>query len=117
MGFISDALSEDASFCFDEDVMPGAETVEVTPKGGTAREVVANVLREPFEQVGEYGKRPKAIIALRVHATLGLLMSEVKTGATVTYNLRQGDDSTETTAPASLSTAYPSDEAVIWLEV
>jgi hypothetical protein len=96
------------------------EAFTFTPKGGTPREVKGIIDRQPPEQIGSDGqvKKPKTVIAVANDATHGIALSELTSGATVTFNLRVGVASTSATVPVSLENMPGNqDAAVLMLEV
>lgn len=98
---------------------PFAELITATPKNAAARSIYAAIDRNPPEAIGG-GEvyRAAATFTVQNHATAGLLMSEVATGVTVTYNVRYGDATSSRTVQVRLGgDSAEHDAATITLEV
>ena len=80
MGFLDDALAEDAAIFVDLDGF--GEEVTYTPRVGDAREINAQVQREVRETDEDYQGSlvPSIIVEVRNSATLGISSDEVNTG-------------------------------------
>lgn len=90
MGILNDIISDLDAYAFTDPDAFGEE-VTFTPRNGVARTINADVQRDPPVEIsvpGGQARRPKMIVTLRNHATLGA--SSIDSGGdtiTVAYRL------------------------------
>lgn len=87
--------------------VPGKESFTFTPKAGTPRTVYGVIDRSPPERMGADGmvSKPRATIVVANDSTNGIALSEVTSGATVSFALRIGVASSVPTSPMPVSLA------------
>lgn len=118
MGAMDDLITADAPIFVSPDMMPGSETVVVTPPAsvGAPRTINAGIWRDPPTDFGE-GKRPKILALVVNSATLGISQAEFSAGGRWTVTVSYQGKAAEPMQINRDAQNMEADAGLWWVEV